>query len=180
MDPGSLLTLQDKERNTRDQARVALHDCRQVADRAQAQADELQQYRSDYLQRWSTQFRQQGGIELMQCYQGFVLKLDQAIAQQGAAVQHALLRDRIADPAEDIGRSPRARIGPLHPDAGVAHLRRKQGAAGFERRHLAPQRLRLHHLLQEADHRVGMGVDIVPDARLDLTRHQTAPRVRMR
>lgn len=92
MDPGSLLTLQDKERNTRDQARVALHDCRQVADRAQAQADELQQYRSDYLQRWSTQFRQQGGIELMQCYQGFVLKLDQAIAQQGAAVQHALLR----------------------------------------------------------------------------------------
>jgi flagellar protein FliJ len=92
MDPGSLLTLQDKERTTRDQARVALHDCQQGADRAQAQADQLQQYRSEYLQRWSSQFRQQGGIELMQCYQGFVLKLDEAIAQQASALQHAVLR----------------------------------------------------------------------------------------
>jgi flagellar protein FliJ len=92
MDPGSLLTLQDNERTTRDQARRALHDCRHLAERAQAQADQLLQYRADYLQRWSTQFRQQGGIELMQCYQGFVLKLDEAIAQQGAAVQHAMMR----------------------------------------------------------------------------------------
>ncbi|EHR69159.1 flagellar export protein FliJ [Burkholderiales bacterium JOSHI_001] len=92
MDPGSLLILQDNERTTRDQARMALHDCRQLADHAQAQADQLQQYRADYLQRWSTQFRQQGGIELMQCYQGFMLRLDEAIAQQASAVQHAQMR----------------------------------------------------------------------------------------
>lgn len=92
MPQGSLLILQDNERATRDKARVALHDCQLLAERALAQAQQLQQYRAEYQQRWAGQFRRPGGIELVQCYQGFMLKLDQAIAQQDASVQHAQMR----------------------------------------------------------------------------------------
>jgi flagellar FliJ protein len=96
MHPGSLLTLLENEQRTRDEARVALGDVRFMADQARAQAEQLQQYRSEYAQRWSTQFRQQGGIELVQCYQGFMQRLEQAITQQQAAVLQAQAREQAA------------------------------------------------------------------------------------
>ena len=92
MNPGSLHTLHQHESEHRDQARLALRECQHQADRARQQAEQLLQYRSDYQQRWSQQFRQQGGIELVQCYQSFMARLDEAIAQQQQLVQAAQVR----------------------------------------------------------------------------------------
>ncbi len=49
---------------------------------AQRQAEQLQTYRHDYEQRWSSQFSRSGGIDIVQCYQGFVTRLGQAIEVQ--------------------------------------------------------------------------------------------------
>jgi flagellar protein FliJ len=49
---------------------------------AQRQAEQLQTYRRDYEQRWSSQFSRSGGIDIVQCYQGFVTRLGQAIDVQ--------------------------------------------------------------------------------------------------
>jgi len=49
---------------------------------AQRQVEQLQTYRRDYEQRWSTQFSHSGGIDILHCYQGFVTRLGQAIDAQ--------------------------------------------------------------------------------------------------
>ncbi len=46
------------------------------------QAEQLQTYRRDYEQRWSSQFSRSGGIDIVQCYQGFITRLGQAIDAQ--------------------------------------------------------------------------------------------------
>ena len=43
-----------------------------LRDAAHAQAEQLVAYRREYEQRWSAQFCQQGRIELVRCYQGFI------------------------------------------------------------------------------------------------------------
>jgi flagellar protein FliJ len=59
---------------------------------AQAQYDQLLDYRRDYEARWHDQFSRQGTMELVQCYQGFMLRLSQAVEHQQAALQHATSR----------------------------------------------------------------------------------------
>ena len=49
---------------------------------AEAQAEQLLTYRSEYEQRWQTQFASEGKIELVRCYQGFMERLTQAVEQQ--------------------------------------------------------------------------------------------------
>ena len=49
---------------------------------AQRQAEQLETYRHDYEQRWSSQFSRSGGIDIVHCYQGFVTRLGQAIEVQ--------------------------------------------------------------------------------------------------
>jgi flagellar protein FliJ len=56
---------------------------------AQAQADQLLDYRRDYEQRWGEHFSRQAKIELLHCYQGFIGRLSQAIEQQSRAAGHA-------------------------------------------------------------------------------------------
>ena len=74
-----------------------------VRDAAQTQADQLLAYRREYVQRWRAQFCQQGRIELVRCYQGFMERLTQAVEQQAriaaslgeqAAQAGATLRER--------------------------------------------------------------------------------------
>ncbi len=56
---------------------------------AAAQADQLHAYRRDYEQRWGEQFKREGQIELVRCYQSFIERLTQAVDQQVRIKQHA-------------------------------------------------------------------------------------------
>ena len=80
------LELAEKDRD------AALARCRQAAqtlERHRLQAQQLRDYRADYLARWNGQFQQRGTVEIMRCYRDFMARLDQAIAQQALVVQQA-------------------------------------------------------------------------------------------
>ena len=59
---------------------------------ATIQAEQLVAYRREYEQRWSAQFCREGKIELVRCYQGFMLRLTQAVEQQAGIAAHAATR----------------------------------------------------------------------------------------
>ena len=88
----ALFQLLDHERRARDEALQALSHAEGTAGQADAQAQQLHAYRSDYVERWSVRFREPGSVALMQCYQGFMQRLDQAIVQQRHAQTQAKLR----------------------------------------------------------------------------------------
>jgi len=88
----ALLQLLDQERRARDEALQALSRAEGAAGQADTQAQQLHAYRSEYVERWSARFREPGSVALMQCYQGFIQRLDQAIAQQRNAVAQAQIR----------------------------------------------------------------------------------------
>jgi flagellar FliJ protein len=56
---------------------------------AQAQSEQLLQYRREYEQRWGREFGREGAIELVRCYQGFMERLTQAVEQQARIAQHS-------------------------------------------------------------------------------------------
>ncbi len=64
-------------------AALATHQRLLLAQRgAQQQAEQLTAYRREYAQRFGGQFQRAGAVELMQCYQGFMARLDEAVVQQ--------------------------------------------------------------------------------------------------
>jgi flagellar FliJ protein len=79
---GTLTTLLRHAESERDAALVALRQAEAAAAAAAEQADQLEDYRTGYRQRWSTRFREPGAIGLLHCYQGFGQRLDQAIHLQ--------------------------------------------------------------------------------------------------
>ena len=83
----TLLAHTERERN------AAMADAKRIElehGNAQRQVEQLQTYRRDYEQRWSSQFSRSGGIDIVQCYQGFVTRLGQAIdAQERTTLQIA-------------------------------------------------------------------------------------------
>lgn len=88
----TLNTLLEQAEGERDAAQTVLRNCEAAAAAAQAQADQLAAYRAEYQQRWSAHFRQPGAIEVLQCYQGFSQRLEQAITQQSHAAAQAQAR----------------------------------------------------------------------------------------
>jgi flagellar protein FliJ len=88
-DPQSLLTLLEREQHLRDDAARALQQAQAQQAHAQAQADQLTQYRADYVDRWSLRLSQTATIEILQCYRSFMQRLDQALAQQKALSDRA-------------------------------------------------------------------------------------------
>jgi flagellar FliJ protein len=75
----TLLTHAERERN----AALAEASRAEAEHRnAQRQVEQLQTYRHDYEKRWSSQFSRSGGIDIVQCYQGFVTRLGHAIDVQ--------------------------------------------------------------------------------------------------
>jgi flagellar FliJ protein len=88
----ALLQLLEHERRSRDEALQALSRAEGAAGQADAQAQALDTYRSEYVERWSARFREPGSVTLMQCYQGFMQRLDQAITQQRNTVAQARMR----------------------------------------------------------------------------------------
>jgi flagellar FliJ protein len=84
-----LMSLLAQAESERDEARS--HSQRQAAAHrtAEAQVEQLLEYRRDYEARWSEHFSRQSKIELLHCYQGFIDRLSQAIEQQRVAADHA-------------------------------------------------------------------------------------------
>lgn len=77
-----LLNLLLQAERERDEQAAA---CRQAAGARQAavtQHEQLLAYRGDCEARWSAQFRVDGRMELVNCYRGFVERLNQAVDQQ--------------------------------------------------------------------------------------------------
>jgi len=96
----ALNTLLGQAESERDEAMMALRRGEEQARRVQAQADQLQAYRGEYQQRWAGQFSRRGTMEIVQCYQSFMQRLDEALAQQqqqAAAVTSTCqrLRDKL-------------------------------------------------------------------------------------
>ena len=89
MTPDTLGTVLQHEQQQRDQAQAAWRSAADGQHAAEQRAQQLQTYRTEYQAHWSGQFRKSGGIELLQCYQGFVQRLDEAIAQQLGLLRHA-------------------------------------------------------------------------------------------
>jgi flagellar FliJ protein len=82
----ALLAQTEKERDQALQEHLRLESAFQAA---QAQADQLVNYRRDYEQRWATQFSKEGAMPLVNCYQSFNERLTQAVDYQRNAVQQA-------------------------------------------------------------------------------------------
>lgn len=97
----ALATLLERAESERDQIRAALQRADEVARRAALQADQLTAYRGEYRQRWQAQFQRGGAMEIVQCYHGFMDRLEDALVQQGRQVEAAdaqrqTLRERLA------------------------------------------------------------------------------------
>lgn len=95
----TLTLLLEHEERARDDAARRLQQAQAQAQRAREQAAMLETYRHEYCQRWSAQFARGGSVPIVQCYQGFVERLQQAITQQqreaertAAHVEHCRLQ----------------------------------------------------------------------------------------
>ena len=108
----ALNTLLERACAERDQALAALRQADDATGRQQAQHMQLTAYRVEYQQRWAGQFRQGGAIEIMHCYQSFMQRLDEALAQQ----------QRLVDAA--AGAAHRAREALLAREVRVASVRK--------------------------------------------------------
>lgn len=104
----TLSALLEIQRGERDQALLGTREVESLALQASMQVEQLDNYRAEYVQRWSGRFRVQGNIELVRCYQGFMQRLEQAITQQRLAAEHAQQRLRVA---RDLLRQAELRVG---------------------------------------------------------------------
>src|SRR3954454_24560416 len=86
----SLAILLEQNERERDQALAAQQRAQAASDAAAAPAEQLVIYRRDYEQRWNTQIRQGGHIEVVRSYHSFMARLTQAVEQQARVTEHAL------------------------------------------------------------------------------------------
>ncbi len=82
----ALLSLAERERDT---SQAACQQAARAAQQAALQAEQLVTYRSEYEQRWTTQFRTAGTMPVVHAYQGFMTRLGQAVAHQDLVIRHA-------------------------------------------------------------------------------------------
>lgn len=87
LDP--LIALLEQTERERDAAMAQMLRLRDAHQAAQAQAEQLVEYRGDYERRFATQFQAAGSIEMVRVYQGFVARLSQAVEQQAAIAERA-------------------------------------------------------------------------------------------
>lgn len=88
----TLATVLQHAQSERDQALAALRQAEALALAARQQREQLQTYRVEYRERWTTRFRQEGTVALLHCYQGFAGRLDQAVSMQSHTATQADLR----------------------------------------------------------------------------------------
>jgi len=84
-----LLSLLTQTESERDQVWAEAQRAAQAHESAASQVEQLLVYRREYEQRWATQFKTEGRIELVHCYRGFMDRLTQAVEQQQRIAQQA-------------------------------------------------------------------------------------------
>jgi len=84
-----LMTLLTQCERERDELAVACQRTAMSHRSATEQAEQLLVYRGEYEQRWATQFKTDGRMELVNCYRGFMDRLTQAVEQQQRVVVHS-------------------------------------------------------------------------------------------
>lgn len=77
-----LQTLLQRAEAERDNALAVMRQAEALVQQAQQQAQQLQGYRTEYDQRWTTRFQEHGTTELLHCHRGFGQRLDHAISMQ--------------------------------------------------------------------------------------------------
>ena len=92
----ALDTLYESEERARDQAARLLADAHLRLDQAQARAEQLQAYVQQYQREQQQRLQVGQGVELLQCHQGFMRHLLDAVDQQAGAVQGARLHNEQA------------------------------------------------------------------------------------
>lgn len=85
----ALEVLLERAVQERDRLAVDLRRGDEVATRVRRQGEQLSTYRSEYQQRWTSQFNRGGAIEILHCYQSFMQRLDDALLQQQRQVEAA-------------------------------------------------------------------------------------------
>jgi len=85
----ALNTLLEHAERLRDEARAALLQAEDKARRLQLQAAQLHDYRAEYRQRHPALGGRSSSPELLRVHQDFMLRLDQALAQQQAQCEAA-------------------------------------------------------------------------------------------
>ena len=77
-----LQTLLQRAEAERDNALAVMRQAEALVQQAQQQAQQLQGYRTEYDQHWTTRFQEHGTTELLHCHRGFGQRLDHAISMQ--------------------------------------------------------------------------------------------------
>lgn len=102
-----LIVLLQRTEEERDAALATLRRAQGAAEAAQTQAEQLLAYRRDYEQRWGARFAEQGRMELVQCYQGFVGRLTQAVEHQQRVIEQS---NRQVERAQDALQQVELRV----------------------------------------------------------------------
>lgn len=87
----SLMVVLESAEKARDEAVAELEGGKRAYEAARQQAQSLTDWRREYQQRWQSQFRQTGGMEIMRCYQDFMQRLAEAVSDQDKRVEQARL-----------------------------------------------------------------------------------------
>ena len=85
----SLLLVLEAAQKERDAALSAHEAARKSHESARQQAQSLNDWRQDYQRRWQAQFQQSGGMEIVRCYQDFMVRLGEAVSEQDRRLQMA-------------------------------------------------------------------------------------------
>jgi flagellar protein FliJ len=90
-----LITLLAQSESERDSVQAELTRVTALHQTAQAQSEQLVNYRRDYETRWTQQFQTASTMTLVQCYRGFIQRLTMAVEQQQQVTKQA---------AQQVGR----------------------------------------------------------------------------
>ncbi|MFT3856586.1 MAG: flagellar export protein FliJ [Aquabacterium sp.] len=85
----ALLMVLETAEKARDAAVSDLEAARRSYETARQQSQSLLDWRKDYQNKWQSQFRQAGGMEIMRCYQDFMQRLADAVSDQDKRVEQA-------------------------------------------------------------------------------------------
>ncbi len=84
-----LLTLLAQSDSERDSVQAELTRVTALHQTAQAQTEQLVNYRCDYETRWTKKFQTASTVTMVQCYRGFVQRLTLAVEQQQQVTKQA-------------------------------------------------------------------------------------------
>ena len=127
----ALHTLLAHAERQRDEATAAMLQAEDHARRMAAQTAQLEAYRDEYRARHPAQGGRSATIEMLRCHQGFMQRLDQALAQQ---------RQRELDAAARAERWREQLLALQLRVASVTKLLERRRAEEREREHRAEQR----------------------------------------